>query len=75
MEEYVRLREVLRRSRLGRGFLLSTADCKREIEEMGAVAEKFERLPGFARQLRLIEENLRRPDRFIKGRWRQDPKS
>ena len=75
MKEYVRLREVLRRSRLGWGFLLTPADCQREIEAMGAVAEQFERFPAFARQLRLIEENLRHPHHFSKGLWRQDPKS
>ena len=75
MKEYVRLREVLRRFRLGWGFLLTPADCQREIEAMGAVAEQVEKLPGFARQLRLIEENLRHPHHFSKGRWRQDPKS
>ena len=74
-KEYVRLREVLRRSRMDRGFLLTPADCEREIEAMGAVADQFERFPAFARQLRLIEENLRHPHRFSKGRWRQDPKS
>ena len=75
MKEYVRLREVLRRSRMDRGFLLSTpADCEREIEAMGAVAEQCERLPAFARQLRLIENRLRHPDRFSKGLWRKDPK-
>ena len=75
MKEYARLREILRRSRLDRGFLLNTADCKREIEAVGAVAEKFERLPAFARQLRLIEDHLRHPHHFSKGRWRQDPQS
>ena len=75
MKEYVRLREVLRRSRLGRGFLLNTADCEREADAMGAVADQFERFPAVARQLRLIEARLRRPHRFSKGRWRQDPKS
>ena len=42
---------------------------------MGAVADQFERFPAFARQLRLIEENLRHPHHFSKGLWRKDPKS
>ena len=75
MKEYVRVREILRRSRLDRGFLLTTADCEREIEAISTVAEQVEKLPGFARQLRLIEENLRHPHHFSKGRWRQDPQS
>ena len=69
------LREVLRRFPVGLGVPADrTADCEREIEAMGAVAEQFERLPAFARQLRLIENRLRHPDRFSKGLWRKDPK-
>ena len=39
------------------------------------MAEQVEKLPGFVRQLRLIEENLRHPHHFSKGLWRKDPKS